>query len=310
MDPRDFRSIFRQMFGFPNHGGQSREDIYQERDELDPRQERRFPDDGRSTETDGFNFHSRGFSVYTDPLEMNRFFDQQLDEMLRMFGHSFGFGSGHGEAHSYGGFGPGANRMIPMEPVEPDSDIQAHARDFMLKDDGQQPRVDIEVDSDSVDMKELDQLMKSRDNPCDFHHHPRQNNLWDLFPRPSLERRDEGERLHSFGGGSISVTQRTVTGNGCQETTRTVKNGDGSEVVTVTKQVGDKSYETVTSRTRDGAVSTEERLVNITENELDQFKLDLKDNKQELRSQPRDDMIRSPKHDQLFPSLWKKFFDE
>ena len=77
MDSRDFRSIFRQMFGFPNHGGRhDREDIYQEREEFH-NEERE-----RSQEQDGFNFNSRGFSVYTDPLEMNRFFDQQLDEML------------------------------------------------------------------------------------------------------------------------------------------------------------------------------------------------------------------------------------
>ena len=109
------------------------------------------------------------------------------------------------------------------------------------------------------------------------------------------------------------MRQRSVTGpDGRLETTRTVRNSDGSEVVTVTKQMGDKSYEIVTNRSKDGSVSTEEKLVNIDESELEKFKEDLKDNKQQqLRLQPRDDMMKSPPaHDELLPSLWKKFFDD
>merc|ERR1712241_256192 len=280
MDPRDFRSVFRQMFGFPNHGGRShdRGDIYQE--EYDPRQERPDQHGVRSADPEQF---SRGFSVYTDPFEMNIFFDQQLDEMLKMFGHSFGFGSSHGEGHHYGGFGHG-DRMIPMEP-EPE--CPSNARDFMWRDDGQQPRVDTELDSDTVDMRELDELMRKRNNPI-IPRQERPSNILDLF----------------------SMSQRTVTGpNGSLETTRTVRNSDGSEVVTVTKQLGDKSYEVVTNRDKDGTVTTEERLVNITENELDKFKMDLKENK-ELLSQPRDAMMTSPVYDKLLPSLWKKFFED
>jgi len=310
MDSRDFRSIFRQMFGFPNHGGHhhNREDFYQDdREDFDPRRGPPFHHDSEQPrEDEGFNFGSRGFNVYTDPFEMNRFFDQQLDEMLKMFGHSFGFG--HNPGRSYGG----ENRMIPQ--VEPDDEGPSHARDFMLKDDGQQPRVDTEVDSDNVDMRELDRLMKSRDNPGRPHHQEQKpTSLWGLFSPPSFDRRElpSGGRGNFYSFGS-SMTQRSVTGpEGRLETTRTVRNSDGSEVVTVTKQMGDKSYEIVTNRSKDGSVSTEEKLVNIAESELDKFKEDLKDNKQELRPQPRDDMMRRPPaHDELLPSLWKKFFDD
>ena len=117
------------MFGFPNTGGHNhtREDLYQEdREEFDPRRGQPQPFHHESRDNDGFNFNSRGFNVLTDPLEMNRFFDQQLDEMLKMFGHSFGFGP----RGSQGGFGD--NRMIPLE--EPDNEDQGFARDFMLKD--------------------------------------------------------------------------------------------------------------------------------------------------------------------------------
>ena len=78
MDSRDFRSIFRQMFGFPNPGGHNhnREDFYQDREEFDSRHGRPFHDGGdrRSDEEERYNFNSRGFNVYTDPFEMNRFF--------------------------------------------------------------------------------------------------------------------------------------------------------------------------------------------------------------------------------------------
>ena len=311
MDPRDFRSLFRQMFGFPNHGGRShdREDIYQE--EYDPRYERPSQDGARSADPDQYNFTSRGFSVYTDPFEMNRFFDQQLDEMLKIFGHSFGFGSRNGEGQ-FGGFGHGNSRMIPLEP-ESEPECPSTARDFMWREDSRQPRVDTEVDSDTLDMRELDELMKNRNHPVIPRQEQRPHNMWDLFATQSFERRDlpgpssEGSSFYSFGS---SMSQRSVSGpNGSVETTRTVRNSDGSEVITVTKQLGDKSYEVVTNRDRDGTVSTEERLVNISEQELDKFKVDLRE-KKELGSQPRDDMMTAPPYDQLLPSLWKKFFDD
>jgi len=282
MDSRDFRSIFRQMFGFPNHGGQhhNREDLYQEdRENRDPRRGPPFHHDSEHPrDDDGFNFGSRGFNVYTDPLEMNRFFDQQLDEMLKMFGHSFGFGHGQGPDPDpgvwYGVLGD--NKMIPL--VEPDDDGPSHARDFMLKDDGQRPRVDTEVDSDNVDMRELDRLMKYRDSPgVPSHQEQQPTNLLDLFSPPSFDRRElpSGGRGNFYSFGS-SMSQRSVSGpDGRLETTRTVRNSDGSEVVTVTKQMGDKSYEIVTNRGSDGSVSTEEKLVNITENELEKFKGDI-----------------------------------
>merc|ERR1711978_286141 len=147
-------------------------------------------------------------------------------------------------------------------------------------------------------MRELDRLMKYRDNPG-LPSHQEQNpaNLLDLFSPPSFDRRElpSGSRGNVYSFGS-SLSQRSVTGpDGRLETTRTVRNSDGSEVVTVTKQMGDKSYEIVTNRSKDGSVSTEGKLVNISESELEKFKEDLKDNKQpQLRLQPRDDMMKSP----------------
>merc|ERR1719219_420639 len=156
--------------------------------------------------------------------------------------------------------------------------------------------------------------MKHRDNPgLPSHREQNPTSLLDLFPPPSFDRRElpSGSRGNVYSFGS-SLSQRSVTGpDGRLETTRTVRNSDGSEVVTVTKQMGDKSYEQITNRSKDGSVSTEEKLVNISESELEKFKEDLKDNKQQLRLQPRDDMMRSPPtHDELLPSLWKKFFDD
>merc|ERR1711997_162320 len=197
-----------------------------------------------------------------------------------------------------------------MIPMEPEPECPSHARDLMWRDDSQQPRVDTELDTDTVDMRELDELMRNRNKPR-IPRHERPSNILDLFSTPSFDRPEmpssnQGNSFFSFGS---SMSQRSVAGpNGSLETTRTVRNSDGSEVVTVTKQLGDKSYEVVTNRDKDGTVSTEERLVNISEQELEKFKVDLKENK-ELLSQPRDDMMTTPVYDKILPSLWKKFFD-
>merc|ERR1719228_1362991 len=97
---------------------------------------------------------SRGpFSVFTDPLEIHRFFEQQMDEMLRNFGHDLG---------GFGGFGrEGGQRSIILEPRK-EEEGRHSARDFMLKDEGQ-PRVDTEIDSNKVDMEELETLLRRKE---------------------------------------------------------------------------------------------------------------------------------------------------
>ena len=209
MDPPDLRSLFRSFFGYS-----SDRDI--------PMMRPPYQDDHDDDEDSGYRDRSahgdinpRGFSVFSDPLEMSRFFDQQMDEMLRMFGGNLGLGGG-------------APNMIPWEPESETRDHSSpgHARDFMLKDDGQ-PRVDSEVEWDKLDMDELDQLMTKKktreDSPRD------RMSVFDLFPglgHPHHHHHpgnfdSQPPAVRSFGFGSSFSEKTTRNSNGGIETVKT-----------------------------------------------------------------------------------------
>ena len=91
------------------------------------------------------------------------------------------------------------------------------------------------------------------------------------------------------------------------------RNSDASETITSRKQFGDKTYETVTTRDRHGQSSSEEKLINITESELDQFKESF--GRQTVNKgsfspayDPRNEMIQGPLQDSTFYRMWDKFF--
>ena len=137
MDPRDF---FRGVFGIPrNH---PRTLFPDQQDEEQEEQEEHNPQ--------GFQ---GSFHVYTNPLEMEKFFSQQFDEILKQFG----FGAG-------GHFGTPGMFSGPMQPDDKfplSGEEETGARDFMLKKDNHpgylrpettpERRRDVEVDEFSPD---------------------------------------------------------------------------------------------------------------------------------------------------------------
>lgn len=274
MDPNDLlRNLFRGFFGFPRH-----QDDWSRSNNYCINEGRKLREDDDETDSDPHSHENpetnpRGFTVYTDPLELHKYFDQQMDEMLQMFGQSFGFGglgNRDGLSEGFGVFTPSHRRMVPYEdhveePAVPDN----HARDFMLREEPGQPRVDTEVDWDKLDREEIDRLMtrESGDNERSF-----RSPVMDLFPAhrgAGQKTPGSGFSFQSFGS---SVSERSVTRpNGGVETTRTVRTSDGSEEVTVTRRLGDQAHEQVTRRDKAGAMVTEENLVNIQEADLERF---------------------------------------
>jgi len=130
MDPKDF---IRGFFGIPRP----------------PNTNPRAPEDDEMDEN-----HSSGprigIQVFTNPLEMESFFSEQFDEILKQFG--FGQFSGPGFYGSQ--VHPG---MMPSHPLEDEStDESGGARDFMLKKDDhpgyirsnplKEDRQDLEID--------------------------------------------------------------------------------------------------------------------------------------------------------------------
>jgi len=313
MDPRDFRSFFRQFLGFPSHG-QFRDD--ERRFERNEEDEPEF-DDPRGHDMRGSRGH---FSVFTDPLEIHRFFEQQMDEMLRNFGHGFG---------GFGGFGrERGQRSIILEPREEEEGPHS-PRDFMLKDEGQ-PRVDTEIDSNQVDMGELETLLGRRENRSS----QEDGGSNDIFGGLAKEGGGlfggvQGGLFGGFGGldGGIkgessfttrsfgsSVVERSVSKpGGGVETNRTVRNSDGSEIVTVTRRVGDQVYQQTTTKDKEGSTTTENRFTNLEEGDLEQFNKKFNGHVREeaggwqVQPSPRQEMM-APPGDGLYNKLWDKFW--
>ena len=77
------------------------------------------------------------FHVFTNPLEMERFFNHQMDEMLKSFG-LFGPGSNGNERGSLPGF-PSIDIPGQFHPNSENQDGNAEkgSRDFMLKEDSE-----------------------------------------------------------------------------------------------------------------------------------------------------------------------------
>ena len=310
MDPNDLlRNLFRGFFGFPRH-----QDDWSRSNNYCINEGRKLREDDDETDSDPHSHENpetnpRGFTVYTDPLELHKYFDQQMDEMLQMFGQSFGFGglgNRDGLSEGFGVFTPSHRRMVPYEdhveePAVPDD----HARDFMLREEPGQPRVDTEVDWDKLDREEIDRLMtrESGDNERSF-----RSPVMDLFPAhrgAGQKTPGSGFSFQSFGS---SVSERSVTRpNGGVETTRTVRTSDGSEEVTVTRRLGDQAHEQVTRRDKAGATVTEENLVNIQEADLERFNKSFdtgRHNSPRIQEDnARDKMVRPPSR-----GLWDTFF--
>jgi len=206
------------------------------------------------------------YKVFTNPLEMNRFFEEQMDEMLRNFGQGF-FG---GDLRS-GAQGPWGGHLQPALPQP--GEENGSKRDLMLRD----PPV-------AHDPPVMAQPLKDEDLTDNWQHllgekrmlgkqgqlfgsegesrsgcSPSERGLGGWFGNRGFgggafnfgNRGSELDQMPGGGGGvkffSSSVSESTVRGpDGALETTRTVRSSDGREEVTVTKRLADGSSTTET----------------------------------------------------------------
>ena len=129
MEPGGLGQLFRALLGLhsrPREGQEGREGMLQGRESM--LQGREDYGEGRETPPEGTEADL--YKVFTNPLEMNRFFEEQMDEMLRNFGQGF-FG---GSLRS-GPMGPYGGGLQELPAPHPDLE-QGDKRDFMLNDDG------------------------------------------------------------------------------------------------------------------------------------------------------------------------------
>ncbi|XP_058806315.1 HCLS1-associated protein X-1-like isoform X1 [Phymastichus coffea] len=222
------------------------------------------------------------FRVFSDPFEMTRFFETQMDDMMRNFFGTFdGFGNRFGP-NTFGNDFPNALPM-PEEKVAP-----VRPRDEVLKSDEPNSSRFFSDDFSSIfttpsnritDKGPCQEVLKpSYEMPSsnkkkldsDIDGKIKSDELAKIWKPSGLEKNDDSSlSVRSFGN-SVS-TQIIRRPDGSMEERRTVRDTDGNEEIRVTRQIGNKKHTIVTQKTKDGSETKTEDVVNMDENELNGF---------------------------------------
>lgn len=196
---------------------------------------------------DDFRHFGNGshFSIFSDAMEITRYFESQMDEILK----SFFPGSDQITIFSI----PGGSNMPEIPFTEPTQD---NLRDKMLK-----PGYDMPVSreySKSKSDADLDGKISAEDL----------SKIWD---EPNSQKQLE-PYVNQFHYSSKSISQRFMRGpDGTIEEHRTIRDGEGNEETIVSKQIGDKKYVITTKRDKNGVETKTEDLINIDESEMKNF---------------------------------------
>jgi hypothetical protein len=198
-------------------------------------------------EEDDSNQNFFQFRVLTDPLEIHKFFEKEMEQMFKEFG---GIGGIMGQRKMLEDF---PSRLEEL-PIIPESGGQTD-RDLMLKPEsemvspgfGRDRRIeDQDLDEQNITSEHLDKLFK---NP---------NHKTEIQSKRDFPSLQDEDRLHGQDGGnhwggvfsspgsgfnsySLSKSIRTVQmPDGSIETEERTRNPDGSESVIIKRRVGDR----------------------------------------------------------------------
>jgi len=330
--PRDFNEFFKGLFGFPRYPPNQEwrpasdfnnepDDDQEEHEDHYPRARQDFPN------RDGFDFH---FSVVTDPLEIHKFFEHQMDEMMRSFTQGFG-GLGSGGVPGIGGIlgledhTENPDHFTKKPSFKSDENEHLDSRSFMLKDDEmaprepnsseiapREPKVDTDLDEEDVSIGDLSKLFSNKDQNKLNQFKPFGQSPWSQFEGKP----DEG-RSSFFSSFGSSTSQQTIRrADGSIETKSTSRDSQGNETTTIRRRIGEEEHIETIKRGSDGTQVKTDQFVNMDDNGLEDFNSRWNGNqsKQPPSSQdrlqrysPRNDMI-SPPADKLYGSLFDKFF--
>lgn len=233
-------NFFRSVFGFPD-----RPQHFQRPDDPGLVDEFRNPIWGSDEEDSDDEFRHGGpsshfgFNVFTDPLEMHRFFEQQMNEMLKsfqqwnmpdIFGHS------------------------DMPALEyPEEHKSKHLREQILKPGfapaktQQDERLDTDLDA-KVRKAGIGSLIKEEE-------------------APSLKVMTPGR--NSFTSKSV-IRRSSRRPDGSMEQEEIVRDNAGNEKRTVTRTIGDQSHVVITETGPSGTKQTDQ-FINIDEDKLKEF---------------------------------------
>lgn len=236
-------NFFRNVFGFPD-----RPQNFQRPDDPGLVDEFRNPIWGSDEEDSDDEFrHGRssahfGFNVLTDPLEMHRFFEQQMNEMLRsfqqwnipdMFGH------------------------VDMPALEyPEEHKSKNLRDQVLKPSftpaktWEEEKVDTDLDA-KVRKSGIGSIITEGEAPY-------------------------AQQVSPFNPGCRSFTSKSIIRrsnrrpDGSVEQEEIVRDSSGNEKRTVTHTIGDQSHIVITESGPDGTKQVDQ-LINIDEDKVKEF---------------------------------------
>ncbi|CAG9823394.1 unnamed protein product [Phaedon cochleariae] len=199
-------------------------------------------------------FPRKGFDIFTDPFQMQQYFEQEMNEMLKRFGFQgigdFSFDHPSIE-HPSGEFG-----NTPYSSL----------RDQFLKNGYEKPS---KRNSDKVD-QDLDAKVKSGDLDSIL------SGEFDKQISPY-----EMPQSKSFFYGT-SHTMKTVTNpDGSVETHHTTRDNQGNEETTICHKIGEKEYCVMTKKDKSGKEEVTEQFVNMDASEKDLF---LKSSKPKINS--------------------------
>lgn len=269
-------NFFRNLFG-----GRDQEELRNERlDDLQSGTHRfRNPiwqNDDDENDDDDFRHFGNGvhFSIFTDPMEITRYFESQMDEILK----SFFPGSDHDKFFSI----PGGGNVPEIPYVEPSEE---NLRDKMLKPGYDMPR------PHDYSKSKTDADLDGKISAEDF------TKIWD---EPNNSKKQIVPYTNQFHQSSRFVTKRFVRGpDGVIEEQHITRDSEGNEETRVSKQIGDKKYVITTKKDKNGIETKTEDLINMDESEITNFE-------QKWKS-PFDSNNKSNSILNYFP--WEKFFE-
>ncbi|KAK9882481.1 hypothetical protein WA026_021822 [Henosepilachna vigintioctopunctata] len=214
-----------------------------------PKFDRRdFPEDGRNPS----NFDGSRYDAFSDPLEMHRYFEDQMNKILRNF-DIFEFGGNDsffgdipesGEGNIFG--------TLEQYPFIEEVPEGSELRDQFLKPGYEKPtqkhsfdKTDKDLDENHLSIRDLDSVVTGK------------------FFKNKQEHPNVTSR---FFGKSIS-TKTVMNPDGSIEIHKTVRDNEGNEETTVTRKIGNKEHSVIKKKDKSGKEEIIENFLNIDEND-------------------------------------------
>ncbi|KAL1491132.1 hypothetical protein ABEB36_011774 [Hypothenemus hampei] len=228
--------FFRKIFNFSDKHSETTQN-----------DQRRYPRDSIPYEDEPHDNRNRNFQVFTDPLEMHRYFEQQMDDFFKSFGFP-----------NFGNFFPSLEAPnIEEHFYDEEKHVDTNSREYFLKNPSKdEDKIDRDLDG-KLSITDIDKFFNNENNKGQQNVMPKR----DFSPGPFQNR---------FFNQSVQV--RTVRQpDGSVETHRTVRDSEGNEETTVTRKMGEKEYTIIKKRDKEGKEEIHENMINMTEQDKPSF---------------------------------------